>query len=304
MALGMPVAIALGLSSLLTILFFAPGLAGLLSLKLFETSEHYTLLAIPFFVLAGVDDHRRRGQAHDPLRQRLRWATCAAGWRWPRSWPACCSRRCRAQSPATVVAVGSIVIAGMVKPAIRKPFAAGVICNAGTLGILIPPSIVMVVYAAVTEVSVGKLFMAGVMPGILLGLLLMAGDLWWRARKLKLTKQPRASRARTVERSATRLGPAADGHHHGRHLRRHLHARPRRLPCGGVRLRRRGVHLPRHRLGRCRTCFARCRQGHGDADVHHGQRAAVRARADHRAHPAADAETHHRLGHAFRPGSS
>ena len=76
-------------------------------------------------------------------------------------------------SPATVVAVGSIVIAGMVRPAIRKPFAAGVICNAGTLGILIPPSIVMVVYGAATENSVGKLFMAGVMPGILLGLMLM-----------------------------------------------------------------------------------------------------------------------------------
>jgi C4-dicarboxylate transporter, DctM subunit len=94
-------------------------------------------------------------------------------------------------SPATVVAIGSIVIAGMVKNGYTKEFAAGVICNAGTLGILIPPSIVMVVYAAVTEVSVGRLFMAGVVPGILLGLMLMAA-VWWRAGKLQLTPPARA----------------------------------------------------------------------------------------------------------------
>jgi C4-dicarboxylate transporter DctM subunit len=95
-------------------------------------------------------------------------------------------------SPATVVAVGSIVIAGMVRAGYPQPFAAGVICNAGTLGILIPPSIVMVVYGAATETSVGKLFMAGVIPGILLGLLLMAA-IYVRGRMINLPKQPRAS---------------------------------------------------------------------------------------------------------------
>jgi C4-dicarboxylate transporter DctM subunit len=89
------------------------------------------------------------------------------------------------------VAIGSIVIAGMVKNGYTKEFAAGVICNAGTLGILIPPSIVMVVYAAVTEVSVGRLFMAGVVPGLLLGAMLMA-TVWWRAGKLQLTPPPKA----------------------------------------------------------------------------------------------------------------
>jgi C4-dicarboxylate transporter DctM subunit len=91
-----------------------------------------------------------------------------------------------------VVAIGSIVISGMLKNGYTKEFAAGVICNAGTLGILIPPSIVMVVYAAVTEVSVGRMFMAGVIPGILLGLMLMAA-VWWRAGKLQLTPPPKAS---------------------------------------------------------------------------------------------------------------
>lgn len=76
-------------------------------------------------------------------------------------------------SPATVAAVGSIAIAGMVRSGYPQAFAAGIVTNAGTLGILIPPSVVMVVYAAATETSVGTLFMAGVVPGILLGVVLM-----------------------------------------------------------------------------------------------------------------------------------
>jgi C4-dicarboxylate transporter DctM subunit len=76
-------------------------------------------------------------------------------------------------SPATVVAIGSIVIAGMRQVGYTKDFAAGVIANAGTLGILIPPSIVMVVYASATDVSVGRMFLAGVIPGLLAGTMLM-----------------------------------------------------------------------------------------------------------------------------------
>src|SRR5699024_1094645 len=95
-------------------------------------------------------------------------------------------------SPATVVAVGSIVIAGMVRSGYPQSFAAGVICNAGSLGILIPPSIVLVVYGAATETSVGDLFMAGVLPGILLGLVLMV-SIYVVARVKDFPRQPRAS---------------------------------------------------------------------------------------------------------------
>ena len=76
-------------------------------------------------------------------------------------------------SPATVAAIGSIVIVGMVRAGYPESFAAGVITNAGTLGILIPPSIVMLVYAAATEVSAARMFMAGFLPGLLMGLILM-----------------------------------------------------------------------------------------------------------------------------------
>ena len=92
-------------------------------------------------------------------------------------------------SPATVVAIGGIVIAGMVQVGYSKEFAAGVICNAGTLGILIPPSIVMVVYAAATDVSVGRMFLAGVIPGLMAGGMLMIG-IYIAARYKNLPAQP------------------------------------------------------------------------------------------------------------------
>ena len=192
MAIGMPVAVALGLSSILTIMMFAQDSLASLTLKLFETAELYTLLAIPFFILGG--SFMTTGGV---ARRMIRFANACIGHL--RGGLAMASvlacmlfAAVSGSSPATVVAVGAIVIAGMVKAGYSKEFAAGVICNAGTLGILIPPSIVMVVYAAATETSVGKLFMAGVIPGIVLGLMLIVA-IYVRARILDIPRQPRAS---------------------------------------------------------------------------------------------------------------
>ena len=120
----------------------------LVALKFFQTMEHFTLLAIPFFILSGhflttggvarrminfaisVVGHLPGGLA---IASVLAWMFFAA---------------VSGSSPATVVAIGSIVIAGMVRVGYTQSFATGVIVNAGTLGILIPPSIVLVVYAA------------------------------------------------------------------------------------------------------------------------------------------------------------
>ena len=192
MAIGIPVAISLGLASLLTIAFFSQDSIASMSIKLFETSEHYTLMAIPFFVLAG-----NLMSTGGVAKRMVRFAIAAVGHL--RGGLAIASilacmlfAAVSGSSPATVVAIGLIVITGMVRNGYTKEFAAGVICNAGTLGILIPPSIVMVVYAAVTEVSVGRMFMAGVVPGIMLGLMLMIA-VWWRAGKLQITPPPKAS---------------------------------------------------------------------------------------------------------------
>lgn len=192
MFMGTPVAVALGLSSILTILFFGTDSLASLSLKMYETSEHFTLMAIPFFVLAGA--FMTTGGV---ARRMIRFANASVGHLHGglaiASVLACCLfAAVSGSSPATVVAVGSIVIAGMVRAGYSQPFAAGVVCNAGTLGILIPPSIVMVVYGAATETSVGALFMAGVIPGIALGVLLMFA-IYVIARIKKFPLQPRAS---------------------------------------------------------------------------------------------------------------
>ncbi|WP_286240481.1 TRAP transporter large permease [Neptuniibacter halophilus] len=174
MLIGMPIAIALGLSSVTTILLFSNDSLASIALKLFEaTSEHYTLLAIPFFILSSaflstggvakrlinfaVDSvgHIKGGLAMASVMACMLFAAVSGS------------------SPATVAAIGTIVIAGMVRSGYPQSFAAGVIANAGTLGILIPPSIVMLVYAAATEVSASRMFMAGFIPGLMMGLILM-----------------------------------------------------------------------------------------------------------------------------------
>ena len=192
MFIGVPVAISLGLAGSVTIILFSPDSVRSLAIKLFETSEHYTLLAIPFFLLAGsfmttggvarrlIDfanasvGHIRGGLAIGAVMACMLFAALSGS------------------SPATVAAVGSIAIAGMVRSGYPQPFAAGIVTNAGTLGILIPPSVVMVVYAAATETSVGTLFMAGVVPGLLLGLVLMVA-IYIIAVKKNLPALPRAT---------------------------------------------------------------------------------------------------------------
>ncbi|MDO5681109.1 MAG: TRAP transporter large permease [Pelistega sp.] len=192
MLIGVPIAVSLGLAGSLVIMFFSQDSISSVAVKLFETSEHYTLLAIPFFLLAGsfmttggvarrlIDfanacvGHVRGGLAIASVLSCMLFAALSGS------------------SPATVAAVGSIAIAGMVRSGYPIEFGTGIICNAGTLGILIPPSVVMVVYAAATEQSVGRLFMAGVVPGLLLGLILMV-TIYIIAIKKNLPAMPRAS---------------------------------------------------------------------------------------------------------------
>ncbi len=192
LVMGVPIAFSLGLASILTILFFTNDSLASMSLKLFDTMEHYTLLAIPFFILASAF-LTTGGVARRLIRLAIAAVGHLHGGLAIASVLACMLfAAVSGSSPATVAAIGSIVIGAMVKAGYPQPYAAGMLCNAGTLGILIPPSIVMVVYGAATETSVGQLFMAGIIPGILLGLMLMTA-IYVSARKLKIPTQPRAS---------------------------------------------------------------------------------------------------------------
>jgi C4-dicarboxylate transporter DctM subunit len=190
MLIGVPIAVSLGLSSILFLMWHSDASLASVAQTLFNAFEgHYTLLAIPFFILAS--SFMSTGGVAKRI---IRFAIAMVGWfrggLAMASVVACMMfAALSGSSPATVVAIGSIVIAGMIKNGYSKDFAAGVICNAGTLGILIPPSIVMVVYAAATDVSVGRMFLGGVIPGLLAGVMLMIA-IYIAARIKNLPKQP------------------------------------------------------------------------------------------------------------------
>ena len=172
--IGVPIAIALGMSSVLFLLVFSDSSLASIAQTLFSAFEgHYTLLAIPVFILAATF-MTTGGVAKRIIRFSIAFVGHLPGGLAIAGVFACMLfAALSGSSPATVVAIGTIVIGGMVQVGYSKDFAAGIICNAGTLGILIPPSIVMVVYAASVEVSVGRMFLAGVIPGLLAGFMLM-----------------------------------------------------------------------------------------------------------------------------------
>jgi C4-dicarboxylate transporter, DctM subunit len=206
MLTGMPISIALGLT-VLTFLFTLTAVPiDSVALKLFTGIEKFEIMAIPFFILAG--NFLTHGGV---ARRMIAFATAMVG-HWYGGLALAGVMACAlfaavsGSSPATVVAIGSIVLPAMVDQGFPKRFGAGVITTSGALGILIPPSIVMVIYAVatsgmvvtgptgekITSASVGQLFMAGVIPGLMLASMLGATT-WYRAWKNDYPRMPRAS---------------------------------------------------------------------------------------------------------------
>jgi len=194
MLTGMPVSISLGLTVLTFIFGFTDLPIEAVALKLFTGIEKFEIMAIPFFILAG--NFLTHGGV---ARRMINFATSMVG-HWHGGLGLAAVVACAlfaavsGSSPATVVAVGAIMMPAMVKAGFPKDFGAGIVTTAGGLGILIPPSIVMVMYAITTNTSVGELFLAGVIPGIMLGTLLGLTT-WWRARKNNYPRMPKASMA-------------------------------------------------------------------------------------------------------------
>lgn len=196
--IGVPIAICLGLSAGIYLLLFFPVpewastttvFAGILPNKFSATMEHFTLMAIPFFILSS--NFLSTGGV---ARRIVRFANALVGWMAGglamAGIMACILfAAVSGSSPATVVAIGSIMIPGMLEAQYSKRFAVGSIATAGSLGILIPPSIVMIVYAVATEQSVGKMFIAGIVPGLMLGVMLLIVT-WITAFRKGMPRQP------------------------------------------------------------------------------------------------------------------
>ncbi|TAH65242.1 MAG: TRAP transporter large permease subunit [Rhodopseudomonas palustris] len=206
MLTGMPISIALGLTVLSFVFLLTNVPIEAVSLKLFTGIENFEIMAIPFFILAG--SFLTHGGV---ARRMINFATSMVG-HWHGGLGLAGVMACAlfaavsGSSPATVIAIGSIMLPAMVKQGFPKRFGAGVITTSGALGILIPPSIVMVVYAVATggsialdpagnrvsSASVGQLFMAGVIPGLMLASLLGLTT-FYRAWKNDYPRLPKAS---------------------------------------------------------------------------------------------------------------
>ncbi len=191
-ATGMPISIALGLTVLTFIFGFTNVPLQSVALKLFTGLESFEIMAIPFFILAG------NFLTHGGVAKRMiNFASSLVG-HWYGGLGLAAVLACAlfaalsGSSPACVVAIGSILMPAMVKAGFPPRFGAGVITTSGALGILIPPSIAMVMYSVSTNTSLGAMFIAGVIPGIGLATML-GGTTWWRARKNNYPRQPRAS---------------------------------------------------------------------------------------------------------------
>jgi C4-dicarboxylate transporter DctM subunit len=189
---GMPISIALGLT-VLTFLFTMTDVpVQAVALKLFTGIEKFEIMAIPFFILAG--NFLTHGGV---ARRMITFATSMVG-HWHGGLALSGVMACAlfaavsGSSPATVVAIGSILLPAMIKQGYPKSFGAGVITTSGALGILIPPSIVMVMYSVSTNTSVGKLFVAGVIPGLMLAFFLGLTT-WVLARRKDYPRMPRST---------------------------------------------------------------------------------------------------------------
>jgi len=206
MLTGMPISIALGLT-VLTFLFTMTNVPiDTVALKLFTGIENFEIMAIPFFILAG--NFLTHGGV---ARRMIAFASSMVGhWYGGLGLAAVVSCALFAavsgSSPATVVAIGSVLLPAMVDAGYPARFGAGVVATSGALGILIPPSIVMVMYSIATtglqvagpagqpvsSASIGQLFIAGVIPGLVLATMLGLTT-WGRARVKQFPRMARSS---------------------------------------------------------------------------------------------------------------
>ncbi|HEX3439524.1 MAG TPA: TRAP transporter large permease subunit [Pseudolabrys sp.] len=192
MLTGMPISISLGLTVLTFLFTMTQVPIESVGLKLFSGLDNFGIMAIPFFILAG--SFLTRGG----VAKRMINFTISLVGHWPGGLGLAGVAACAlfaaicGSSVATVAAIGSIILPAMVQHGFPKRFGAGVITTSGALGILVPPSIILVLYGVSTNSSIGALFMAGIVPGLILALML-ALVTWFIAWRNDYPRMPKAS---------------------------------------------------------------------------------------------------------------
>ena len=210
MLTGMPISISLGLTVLTFLFTMTEVPIESVGLKLFSGLDNFGIMAIPFFILAGT--FLTRGGV---ARRMIAFTTSVVGHfhgGLGLAGVAACAMfaAISGSSVATVVAIGSIMMPAMVEHGYPRRFGVGVIATSGALGILVPPSIILVLYGVSTNTSIGALFMAGIVPGIILALMLAAVT-WFIAKRNNYPRMPKASFGEQVRRvPRQRLGTGSD----------------------------------------------------------------------------------------------
>ncbi len=183
LCLGLPIAFVLGITALAMIYFFTPTPLMMVPEVMYNALDTYPLMAIPFFVIAA--QFMLRGGASKYL---IQAANCYVRHLWGglavvtvlscMFFAAICG-----SSVATALAIGVITIPAMMNYGYPRSFATGVVAASGTMGIMIPPSLALVLYGIIAEESIPRLFLAGVMPGLLEGTMYILWITWYSRRK-------------------------------------------------------------------------------------------------------------------------
>lgn len=193
LALNIPIAISLGLSSLAAVI-----VAGLpmemIPINVFSSSSKFSLLAIPFFIIAG--NIMEQAGISEKL---IEFAKTMVGHKRTGLAMVCVIVCCffaaiSGSGPATVAALGMIMIPAMINAGYSNTYSASLMAAGGAIGVIIPPSVTYIVYGSISGASIGKLFLAGVIPGILMGLAMVIASIIL-SRKADLKKLPKATRA-------------------------------------------------------------------------------------------------------------
>jgi C4-dicarboxylate transporter DctM subunit len=197
LCLGLPIAFTLGITAMVMVALYSSAPMAMLPQVMYNSLDTFPLMAIPFFVMAA--QFMVRGGTSRYL---IEAANCYIRHWWGglamvtvlscMIFGAICG-----SSVATALAIGVIVIPAMMQNGYPRPFALGVVAASGTIGIMIPPSVAMIIYGILAEESIPRLFMAGFFPGIMQGAFYM---IWARydAKRKRIGGSPKATRAETL----------------------------------------------------------------------------------------------------------
>ncbi len=182
LALDFPIALALGFSSAVTIVLFSLAPLDFIPQLMFGSSDSFTLLSIPFFIFAGIilgstSISRRLIDLADSLVGDIPGGLGIVG-----IIAAVFLAGISGSGPADVAALGLVLIPAMVRAGYSRGFSSALSAVSGGIGIIVPPSIALIIYGSVAEVSIPKLFMAGILPGILVAVTL-AAITWFISRR-------------------------------------------------------------------------------------------------------------------------